>query len=135
MVVTSYDNLVKPGDKLVSLHKVVTSCHKTLHKFEINCCKTWVFCCCCCYQVPACDMHVLYMVCTGLKNMHVPLLATCMQHKCFLASIDMQHAHCVLHACCMLRPCCMHVVLLIHVAIFFALPYNYNIFMTRACPV
>ena len=29
--------LLQPGDKLVSLHKVVTSCHKTLHKFEINC--------------------------------------------------------------------------------------------------
>ena len=45
--------------------------------------------------------------------------------------IDMQHAHCVLHACD------MHMVyeLFIHVAIFFALPYNCNIFMTRACPV
>ena len=28
-----YYNLEKPGDKPVSLHKVVTSCHKTLHKF------------------------------------------------------------------------------------------------------
>ena len=53
-------NLVKPGDKLVSLYKVVTSCHKTLHKFEIikllqN---LGFYLCCCCYQAPACDMHM-----------------------------------------------------------------------------
>ena len=115
-----YDNLVKPCHKLVSLYKVVTSCHKNLHKFETNSCKTsfFFFFCCCCYQVPACDMHVAF-------------LATGMQHTCFLASINMQHAHCVLHACCMLRACGMHVVyeLLIHVAICYALPYNYITFL------
>ena len=78
------------------------------------------------------------MMCAGLKSMHVAFLATYMQHTCFPGQyIDMQHAHCVLHACCMLRACGMHIVyeLLIHVAIFCALPYNYNILMTRACPV
>ena len=38
-----YDNLVKPCHKRVSLYKVVTSCHKTLHKFETNCYKTCFF--------------------------------------------------------------------------------------------
>ena len=86
-------------------------------------------------QVPACDMHVSYMVSAGLKNMHFGNM-----HATYMFPgqyIDIQHAHCVLHACCMLCAYDMHIVyeLLIHVAIFFALPYNYNIYMTRACPV
>ena len=145
-----YDNLVKPCHKLVSLYKVVTSCHKTLYKFETNCCKTcffFFFCCCCCYQVPACDMHVAFLA-TGMQHVSGPvstcnstLCATCMLYVtcscmhtvCYMRVVCyvQLHAHCVLHACCMLRACCMHVVYqsLIHVAICYALPYNYITFL------
>ena len=79
-------------------------------------------------------MHVSYIVCAGLKNMH----ATYMQHTCNI-DVSWSVSTCTLCATCVLyvlRACGMHVVyeLLIHVAIFFALPYNYNIFMIRVCP-
>ena len=37
-------------------------------------------------------MHVSYMVCASLKNMHVHFLATCMQHTCFLIKVYARHA-------------------------------------------
>ena len=70
---------------------------------------------------------------------------TCMQHTCnihvtYMFPGQYRHATCTVCATCVLnvlRACSMHVLyeLLIHVAIFFALPYNYNIFMIRVCPV
>ena len=68
----------------------------------------------CCQK---CNMHVFqtsthhvtckYLVttttaCCIFGNLHAT-------YTCFLASIDMQHAHCVLHACCILRACGMHI--------------------------
>ena len=118
-----YDNLVKPCHKLVSLYKVVTSCLKTLHKFEINCCKTCVF----------------FAVVVVTRYLHVTCMLHFWQQACNMFPGQYRHATCTLCAtcCCLLCACCMHVVyeLLIHVAICYALPYNYNIFMTRACPV
>ena len=92
-------NLEKPGDKLVSLHKVVTSCHKTLHKFETIKLLQNLFS----YAV---DMHVSYVhgVCWFEEhacNIHVswPVL-TCNM--------------CVLHVCCMLHTYGMHIVWVAH---------------------
>ena len=97
--------LVKPGDKLVSLHKVVTSCHKTLNSTAAK--PVSFLCYCCCYQVPACDMHVSYMVCASLKNMHATYMfpgkyrhATCTYTR-MLYAMCMWHAHSirVAHSC------------------------------------
>ena len=46
---------------------------------KLNCCKTcFLLSYSSCYQLHACDMHVSYMVCASLKNMHVHFW----QHAC-----------------------------------------------------
>ena len=97
-------NLVKPGDKLVSLHKVVTSCHKTLHKFEINC---FIF-----FYAVAVVTRYLHVTCM-FRTWCVLVWRTCMlhfwQHTCniHVSWPVYQHATCTLCATCVLYVTCM----------------------------
>ena len=85
-----YDNLVKPCHKLVSLYKVVTSCHKTLHKFETNCYKTCFF----------------FSVVVVTRYLHVTCMLHFWQQACNMFPGQYRHATCTLCATCVLYVMC-----------------------------
>ena len=87
-----YDNLVKPCHKLVSLYKVVTSCHKTLHKFETNCYKTFFF---------------FFAVVVVTRYLHVTCMLHFWQQACNMFPGQYRHATCTLCATCVLYVTCM----------------------------
>ena len=87
-----YDNLVKPCHKLVSLYKVVTSCHKTLHKFETNCYKI------CCF---------FFAVVVVTRYLHVTCMLHFWQQACNMFPGQYRHATCTLCATCVLYVTCM----------------------------